>query len=111
MVAEFAYTWGIGDTTRRKLEDIPLDVLLLVDERQGGRRCETCHETGRTTPPDEPLELDHRKPIVNGGDNHHSNLRWLCRAHNRARGARRDVPDVPAWERRQRGLPFPRAAS
>lgn len=101
MVAEWAYEWGLRDTRRVKLEDVPADVLLLVDERQGGRWCETCHELGLATPPSELLELDHLRPISLGGDNHHSNLRWLCRGHNRARGARPTVPETPAWLRRQ----------
>ena len=93
--------WGRGDTERLATRDFPAEVLELVDERQGGRFCVPCRETGRQPPADEPLELDHLQPLSKGGDNHHLNLRWACRAHNRGRGARRDAPARPRWERRR----------
>lgn len=90
-----AHSWGRGVSTRVATRDFPASVLALVDERQGGRFCVTCRAHGITTPDGEPLEIDHMQPLSKGGDNHHRNLRWLCRAHNRGRGARRDAPDVP----------------
>ncbi len=92
-------TWGRGDTARRSVRDVPAAVLELVDARLGRRCCETCWRAGRTVPPDEPLELDHRRPLARGGDNHHANLRWLCRGCNRGRGAKDGDVSEPAWAR------------
>lgn len=92
-----ALAWGRGDRRRLETRDIPPEVQALVTERQGGRFCEACRASRLETPKGEPLELDHLQPLVDGGDNHHANLRWLCRSHNRGRGARREVPAVPAW--------------
>ncbi|MDC3379094.1 HNH endonuclease [Planctomycetota bacterium] len=91
--------WGRNDTRRIATRDFPTPVLALVDERQGGRFCEECRRQGLTTPPDEPLEIDHRQPLSEGGDNHWSNLRWLCRAHNRSKGKRGRPRAIPTWAR------------
>lgn len=92
--------WGRGDSRRLATRDIPPAVLALVDERQGGRYCVMCRELGVETPPDEPLQIDHLQPLSAGGDNHHLNLRWLCRAHNCGRGARKaEAPRPPKWAR------------
>lgn len=96
-----AREWGRGDRRRIPARDFPGEVLALVDERQGGRRCDACHAAGRTPPASEPLELDHRQPIALGGDNHWLNLRWLCRSCNRGRGTRPGTPGRPAWTRRR----------
>jgi len=53
---------------------------------------------GLTPPADEPLEIDHKQPISLGGDNHWTNLQFLCRYHNRARGNRpADLKRLPTW--------------
>lgn len=93
--------WGRGDGRRLRLEDVPPGVLELVDRRQGGRFCALCCEQGLVTPPDEPLQLDHLQPLARGGDNHHSNLRWLCRAHNAGRRDRALWHGLPRWSRRK----------
>lgn len=36
----------------------------------------------------EDLEIDHRIPVKRGGSSRWSNLQWLCRKHNREKGAR-----------------------
>ena len=91
--------WGRGDTRRVSTRDIPAAVKALVDERQGGRFCVECRKAGRTPPTDVPLVLDHMRPLSRGGDNHWSNLRWLCEGCNLGRGNRRDVQAVPRWAR------------
>ncbi len=92
--------WGRGDARRLATRDYPPAVLALVDERQGGRLCVSCRELGVVTPADEPLQIDHIQPLSAGGDNHHLNLRWLCRAHNLGRGARQEeTPRTPKWAR------------
>ena len=91
--------WGRGDTRRLSTRDFPEDVLALVDERQGGRFCVACKQQNLTTPPGEPLEVDHRQPLSKGGDNSAFNLQWMCRAHNRGRGNRPDAPRIPTWAR------------
>lgn len=100
--------WGQGDRRRLRLEEYPAGVLELVDRRQGGRFCVLCREQGLMTPKDEPLVLDHLQPLSRGGDNHPSNLRWLCRSHNSGRRDRPHWQGRPAWElrklRRERGL-------
>jgi 5-methylcytosine-specific restriction endonuclease McrA len=98
-----ALAWGKDDHRRIATRDLPGAVVALVDERLRGRRCVDCSTLGLVTPDDEPLELDHLKPLSNGGDNHHLNLTWRCRSHNRARGARPVPlkPGRPAWERRR----------
>ena len=96
------YTWGRGDRRRISTRDIPEAVLALVDERQGGRFCVFCRAAGLETPPSVPLELDHRQPHSKGGDNHHHNLQWACRDHNKGRSNRRDAPTVPKWARPRR---------
>lgn len=96
------HAWGLGRCERVRIHDIPRSVLALVDERQGGRYCVACRRSGYVTPPEEPLELDHKQPLSMGGDNHHLNLQWLCRSHNRGRCNRREAPVIPAWLRRQR---------
>ena len=97
--------WGQGDTVRRSTRDYPTVVLDLVDARLRGRRCVDCVKLGLVTPASEPLEVDHVLPLSKGGDNHHRNLTWRCRSHNRARGARPPsmIPIRPAWERRKMG--------
>lgn len=94
-----AEDWGRGDSRRIKREDYPGEVLELVERRQGGRRCALCDEQGLTPPADEPLVLDHLQPLSQGGDNHHSNLRWLCRAHNAGRRDRPLWAGRPRWAR------------
>lgn len=77
-----------------------------MDERQHGRYCVACRSVGLVTPEDEPLEVDHRQPLSEGGDNNWTNLQWLCRSHNRAKGGRARLEEPflsePAWLRRQR---------
>lgn len=95
--------WGRGNRRRLATRDIPPAVLALVDERQGGRFCVECRALGIETPEGEPLQIDHKQPLGRGGDNHHLNLQWTCRAHNCARGARRQArPRRPTWARRRR---------
>lgn len=94
--------WGRGDTRRIATRDFPYAVKELVDRKWQGRFCVFCRELGLTPPPEEPLVLDHMQPLALGGDNHWTNLRWLCRSHN---CARQNVPywrGYPAWARRQR---------
>lgn len=94
--------WGKGDRRRLSARDVPPAVLALVDERQGGRYCVECRALGIVTPTGEPLQLDHKQPLSEGGDNHHLNLQWTCRAHNCGRGARRiGAPRRPTWARRR----------
>ena len=94
-------SWGRGNNSRISTADIPGDVLDLVTERMGGRFCGDCGPDV-VLPADEPLEIDHLQPLSKGGDNHHLNLAWCCRSHNRGRGNRREAPKVPAWRRRRR---------
>lgn len=98
-----AYDWGRGVTKRIATRDIPGDVKRLVDERQGGRFCVYCKMLDMVTPPTEPMELDHKQPLSKGGDNHHLNLQWACKSHNRSRGDKPvgTKPKVPAWKLRQ----------
>lgn len=105
MTRDEALAWGRGDRRRVATRDFPPAVVALVDERLRGRRCADCERLGLTTPASVPLELDHLQPLSKGGDNHHLNLRWSCRSHNRARRDRPVGAPVrrPAWERRQRG--------
>ena len=44
--------------------------------------------------------IDHLQPLSKGGDNHWSNLRWLCASHNSARQARAGFSGLPAWVRK-----------
>jgi len=97
--------WGRGDRRRLATRDFPPAVLALVDERQGGRFCLSCRELGVETPAEEPLQIDHVQPLSEGGDNHHLNLRWLCRAHNCGRGARKEGPRSPKWARAREAEP------
>ena len=95
-----ARQWGLGVTRRLATRDVPPAVLALVDERQGGRFCVSCRALGIETPADQPLQIDHRQPLSAGGDNHHLNLQWLCRAHNCGKGARaQHTAPLPAWAR------------
>ena len=98
MTRDEALSWGRGDTRRIATRDIPAEVLALVDERLGGRYCVECRALGLTPPASEPLEADHLQPLATGGDNHHTNLTWRCRSHNRGRGARSAL--APAREPR-----------
>ena len=93
--------WGRGLTKR---VPIPPEVLDLIAERMGGVFCEDCQALGLTPPPEEPLEVDHRQPLAKGGDNHHLNLTWRCRSHNRAKKDKSPgaVPTSrPKWSRRR----------
>ena len=102
MIPPWAYTWGRGDTRRLCTRDIPAEVVELVTEQQGGRFCAACRQQDLTTPANEPLQLDHMRPLATGGDNSYRNLRWLCRGHNLARGARTRADRLPPWARKQR---------
>lgn len=75
-----------------------------MDERLRGRACVDCVALELVTPADVPLEADHLQALANGGDNHHLNLTWRCRSHNRAKGAKKAAtpPGRPRWERRRR---------
>jgi len=95
--------WGCGDRRRLSLRDYPAEVLELVDRKQGGRFCVLCREQGLVTPADDPLVVDHLQPLARDGDNHFSNLRWLCRSHNARRGARAGFDGQPAWAIRAKG--------
>lgn len=92
--------WGRGDRRRLSLDEYPPEVIDLVERRQGGRFCVLCREQDLVTPDSEPLVLDHLRPLSCGGDNHHLNLRWLCRSHNAGRRDRPLWAGRPAWERR-----------
>ncbi len=83
--------------------EYPPEVLALVEKRQGGRFCEDCRTLGLVTPPDVPLEVDHRQPLAKGGDSHHLNLRFACKSHNAGRGMRplELRPPRPAWSYRR----------
>lgn len=85
---------------RTATRDFPEATKAAVDHRQGGRYCVACRETGLTTPAGEPLELDHMQPLAAGGTDDPLNLQWLCRSHNRGKGARRAPPKEPKWSRR-----------
>ncbi len=98
-----AMAWGRGDTRRVPTRDFPPAVLALVEEREGGRFCGACRAQGLQTPPCEPLEVDHRRPLSKGGDNHHLNLTWLCRAHNRSRCNRFGPLAPPTFSRGPEG--------
>jgi hypothetical protein len=99
-----ALAWGRGDRTRIDRRDVPAEVLALVTERMGGEFCEDCRALKLETPADVPIELDHKQALAAGGDNHHANLRWACRSHNRGRGSRSITEPVraPRWHRRRR---------
>lgn len=98
-----ARAWGRGVTRRIATAELPGEVLALVDERQGGRFCTACRGLELVTPADVPLEIDHLQPLSQGGDNHHMNLRWACRSHNRSRKDKRASAPLrrPRWERRR----------
>lgn len=92
-----ALDWGRGVTARVAASEVPPAVLARIRARDG-EGCVLCKRLGLVPPAEEPLELDHCRPIAEGGDNHWSNLQWLCRSHNRARGRRAPVLDrLPAW--------------
>jgi len=101
-----ARQWGLGDRRRLPTRDFPQAVLALVEERQGGRFCVMCRQLKIETPEDQPLQIDHRQPLSEGGDNHHLNLQWLCRAHNSGRGARKVAgePPLPRFARKKQEL-------
>lgn len=98
-----AEAWGRGDSTRIATRDFPAAVVGLVLKRQGGRVCVWCVRQGLVTPKSEPLELDHLRPLSKGGDNHHTNLAFACRAHNRSKRDRRAPTHPPTWARGPRG--------
>lgn len=90
-------TWGRGVQRRVALRELPREVLALL-HRRDGKTCAACTRVGLTPPDDEPLEVDHIRPISHGGDSHWSNLQILCRYHNRARGNRQlDESRLPTW--------------
>lgn len=95
--------WGRGDQRRLATRDFPAEVLELVERKQGGRFCVLCREQGLTTPPEQPLSVDHLQPLAHGGTNHWSNLRFLCLSHNLGRQDRAGWRGQPAWSRRRRG--------
>lgn len=103
MTPREAEAWGRGDRTRVTTRDVPGEVKELVDKKQGGRFCVLCREEGLETPDEEPLVLDHLCPLSKGGDNHWTNLRWLCAGHNRRRQARPLWRGLPPWAIRPRG--------
>lgn len=94
------HAWGRGVTDRSlAARDVPAEVLALVEERDGPG-CVECARLGLTPPADEPLELDHKQPLAQGGDWSWANLQWLCRGHNRAKRDRPGALGEPAWARR-----------
>jgi len=95
-----AEEWGRGDQRRISTRDFPAEVLALVDAKQGGRFCALCREQSLSPPADQKLVIDHLQPLSKGGDNHWSNLRWLCASHNSARQARAGFSGLPAWVRK-----------
>ncbi len=100
MTHDEALAWGKRVHER---VDVPDEVLALVEERMRGRYCAECRALKLVTPPDVTLHLDHRQPLALGGDNHHSNLQWLCADHNLAKAGRKTTkPRLPAWKRRGR---------
>lgn len=88
-----------GGAGRIATRDVPAAVLALVDERQGGRFCRECRHHKIETPADEPLELDHIRPLSRGGKTKWNNMQWLCRGHNRGKGARTTAPTRPPHAR------------
>ena len=89
--------WGRGARARIDRRDVPAAVLARVRERDG-LGCVACRQLGLTPPLQEPVELDHKQPLSKGGDNHWSNLQFLCRFHNRSRGSRAlDPSRLPTW--------------
>lgn len=98
-----ALSWGLDDRRRIPTRDFPPEVLALVDERLGGRYCVECRALGLVTPEGEPLEADHLQPLSKEGTNHHRNLTWRCRSHNRGRGARSALAPAkaPRWARKR----------
>jgi len=89
--------WGRGVRKRVAQRDVPRAVLSQARLRDGDG-CVVCRRQGLTPPTDEPIELDHKQPLARGGDNHWTNLQFLCRSHNRARGTRKaDLSAPPAW--------------
>ena len=97
-----AEQWGRGDSTRIATRDFPAAVVALVEER-AGRGCWWCKRAELETPDDEPLELDHLQPLSQGGDNHHTNLVWSCRGHNRSKRNRVKPHARPPWARGVKG--------
>ena len=93
--------WGRHKRKRIKDSEIPRAVKALVEHRQGGWFCVMCKELRIVTPPDVPLELDHKLPLSKGGTYNHLNLQVLCRSHNRGRGARGLKPFLPTHARRK----------
>lgn len=90
-------TWGRGVRLRVAHHELPLEVLALLHQRDG-QGCAACTRLGLTPPFDEPLEVDHKRPLSLGGDNHWRNLQILCRFHNRSRGNRQlQGSRVPTW--------------
>lgn len=105
MTEREAEDWGRGDTRRITTAEFPAEVKELVDRKQGGRFCLLCREDGLVTPAEEPLVLDHLRPLSQGGDNHWTNLRWLCAGHNRRRQARPLWRGTPPWALRRERRP------
>jgi 5-methylcytosine-specific restriction endonuclease McrA len=97
-------TWGLQDRRRIPTEGIPESVIALVVTRQRGRNCAHCVEVGTEKQrllerPNEPLEIDHRRPLSLGGTNHWFNLQLLCRSHNAIKGTRQGPAQLPMWAR------------
>lgn len=91
------WTWGRGVQRRVALKELPREVLALL-YRRDGQGCAACTRLGLTPPLDEPLEVDHKRPIVSGGDSHWNNLQVLCRFHNRSKGSRQlQGSRLPTW--------------
>lgn len=108
MTRSEALAWGRGDRRRLSTRDFPTPVLALVYAREHGfEGCTACRDQRLQTPDSEPLEVDHIQPLSRGGDNQWSNLRILCRAHNRGKNARPSCPSTPRWARGLPGSPTP----
>lgn len=101
MTRDEALLWGRGNTKRLTTMTIPRSVRILVTERQG-LLCGYCGAKGYDLPQGTGLELDHKMPLREGGDNNHLNLMWACTSCNRGRGARKGFANTPAWRRREK---------
>lgn len=103
MTRSQALAWGRGDRSRIPSSAFPAAVLALVEERVGHRSCVDCDALGLVPPAEEPIEVDHVQALARGGDNHHLNLTFRCRSHNRSKCARpaNEAPRRPKWERRR----------
>ena len=90
-------TWGVGVQTPLTKSDLPVAVRERIWARDGFA-CVRCVELGIRAPEYEPLQVDHIRPLSEGGDNHWTNLQWLCPCHLEARQDPSISPDrAPAW--------------